>query len=168
MKKRRRNNNELNEGSAVAVGGDDNDRLDEDIDMSSIMGCRARSSVPDADSTVGLGRDRLVNMTVGTGEERSGGDPAVMEADDDDDHDVRTVQSRWRFFRWFTRVSRSASSLLNQHSPNLNELLDATVDDPLDSAPRPPDRSSSARREAGRAASPGLSPHCSGGGPASR
>ncbi|KAL3815439.1 hypothetical protein ACHAXA_009184 [Cyclostephanos tholiformis] len=138
MKKRRRNNNELNEGSAVAVGGDDNDRLDEDIDMSSIMGCRARSSVPDADSTVGIGRDRLVNMMVGTGEERSGGDPAVMEADDDDDHDVRTVQSRWRFFRWFTRVSRSASSLLNQHSPNLNELLDATVDDPLDSAPRPP------------------------------
>jgi adenylyltransferase/sulfurtransferase len=162
MNKRRRNNSELSDGSAVAVGEDDNDTFDEDIDMSSIIGCRARSSVPDADSTVGIGRDGLVDLMAEKGEERNGRNAAVME-EDDEDHDDGTVQTRggaggngrdrrgtlsarggsggggerWRFFRWFTRVSRSASSLLSQHSPNLNELLEATVDGPHDAA-RPP------------------------------
>jgi adenylyltransferase/sulfurtransferase len=145
MNKRRRNNNELNAGSAVV--GDDS--FDEDIDESSIMGCKARSSVPDADSTHGIGRGLLVNLMAGTGEEDAC-DAAVVKDDDDDgtvqshggcDHQRRSVSTRRKISYWWTnfasRVSRSASSLLNQHTPNLNDILEVTGAHPLE-ARRPP------------------------------
>jgi len=148
MNKRRRNNNEPNDGSAAAAAAavcgdddDDDDSLDEDVDESSIRGCKARSSVPDADSTVGAGGGGRGLLLVKLGEEgKNATDRPAVVADeyDDDRHHHRdddggggggTVRSRWVFYRWWTnvvsRVSRSASSLLNQHSPNLNDILES-------------------------------------------
>ena len=43
-----------------------------------------------------------------------------------------------------SRVSRSASSLLNQHSPNINDILDGTVD-----PQQPPQRQPPQQQEQG-------------------
>ena len=73
-------------------------------------------------------------------ENNSGHHPAYTgdddDEEDDDDNDnqdcLRGSKSgrSSRIFRWWSdvasRVSRSASSLLNQHSPNLNDILDGT------------------------------------------
>ena len=44
-------------------------------------------------------------------------------------------RSNWKLFQWWSdfvsRASRSATSLLNQHSPNLNDILDGNEENPL-------------------------------------
>jgi len=44
-------------------------------------------------------------------------------------------RSSWKIFQWWSdlisRASRSATSLLNQHSPNLNDILDGNEENPL-------------------------------------
>ncbi|KAL7499990.1 hypothetical protein ACHAWT_010931 [Skeletonema menzelii] len=44
-------------------------------------------------------------------------------------------RSSWKLFQWWSdfvsRASRSATSLLNQHSPNLNDILDGNEENPL-------------------------------------
>mmetsp|Transcript_5180 Transcript_5180/g.10891 ORF Transcript_5180/g.10891 Transcript_5180/m.10891 type:complete len:611 (-) Transcript_5180:2148-3980(-) len=48
---------------------------------------------------------------------------------------VSSKRSSWKLFQWWSdfvsRASRSATSLLNQHSPNLNDILDGNEENPL-------------------------------------
>jgi len=50
--------------------------------------------------------------------------------------DIKSNKSQsWKLFQWWSdfisRASRSATSLLNQHSPNLNDILDGNEENPL-------------------------------------
>ncbi|KAL7530172.1 hypothetical protein ACHAXR_006722 [Thalassiosira sp. AJA248-18] len=116
---------------------------DDDIENSSIMG-QARSSVrgamSDADSTIdgGLVSPRTRRIMEGGGENPETS-MAVGDGDDDDEGADKSRGGRIRLpviFRWWSdvvsRVSRSASSLLNQHSPNLNDILDGNGEIPLE------------------------------------
>mmetsp|Transcript_8092 Transcript_8092/g.18252 ORF Transcript_8092/g.18252 Transcript_8092/m.18252 type:complete len:639 (-) Transcript_8092:29-1945(-) len=129
--------NKLNDGLSKSKSYDE-DSESCNVDVASMMG-QARSSVrgamSDADSTVGGGlvTPRTRRMMVGEGENLEN-----STAIDDDDGAMGGGKSRsiLRGFRWWSdvvsRVSRSASSLLNQHSPNLNDILDGTGDVPLE------------------------------------
>jgi len=120
---------------------------DEDIENSSILG-QARSSavaVSDWGSLAG-GPD---SMSGGLVTPRT---PRMMEGEVDnlensvaaDVHEEGATNARsrstLRIFRWWSdvlsRVSRSASSLLSQHSPNLNDILDGTGENPLEQPQR--------------------------------
>ena len=142
--KRHPNHNKLtspdNGSSTRSFGFDEND-----IDESSIMGTQARSSVRGAmsdyaDSTIGAGlvTPRSTRQIVGV-DNHVENSTAVLDGDDEDDTKTRSM-SVLRIFRWWSgvvsRVSRSASSLLNQHSPNINDILEGTGDNPIEQPPR--------------------------------
>lgn len=140
MNKRHHNRSKLNDDGSSPI--DDEDI--ENVDVSSIVG-QARSSIrgamSDADSTIGVG---LVTprSTRRMMEEESGDDIICTTVDNEDEAAI--IKSRscggdgrtLRIFRWWSdvvsRVSRSASSLLNQHSPNINDILDGTGEIPLE------------------------------------
>mmetsp|Transcript_15880 Transcript_15880/g.38161 ORF Transcript_15880/g.38161 Transcript_15880/m.38161 type:complete len:621 (+) Transcript_15880:106-1968(+) len=117
----------------------------ENVDVSSIVG-QARSSIrgamSDADSTVGGGlvTPRARRMMEGRGENVETSIAAAEDAETDISKSCgegrSESRSSLRIFRWWSdvvsRVSRSASSLLSQHSPNLNDILDGTGEAPLE------------------------------------
>lgn len=129
---------------------------EEDIDESSILGnpkSSIRGCASDWDSNAG---DRPDSTTEHKGTLREGrrlhqnnnvGNNSTAVLNDGEDDDVvsgasssRSNKTMLRIFRWWSdvvsRVSRSASSLLNQHSPNLNDILDGgTGDGPLEPIP---------------------------------
>lgn len=60
-----------------------------------------------------------------------------VESNKKNKNDPTTSKKRnsWKLFQWWSdlisRASRSATSLLNQHSPNLNDILDGNEENPL-------------------------------------
>jgi len=113
---------------------------EDDVDESSIQGNQAKSSVwgsvrGDADSTVGGGlvssprstrlsddgetNNNLENSTAGVKQT----DDRVLGSSGSKKSIVTRISSM--IDNLVSRVSRSASSLLNQHSPNINDILDS-------------------------------------------
>jgi len=111
---------------------------EDDVDESSIQGNQAKSSVwgsvrGDADSTVGGG---LVSSPRSTclsddGETNNNLENSTAGVKQTDDRCVssgkKSIVTRISSMidNLVSRVSRSASSLLNQHSPNINDILDS-------------------------------------------
>ena len=111
---------------------------EDDIDESSIQGNQAKSSVwgsvrGDADSTVGGG---LVSSPRSTrlsddGETNNNLENSTAGVKQTDERGVlsgkKSIVTRISSMidNLVSRVSRSASSLLNQHSPNINDILDS-------------------------------------------
>lgn len=131
-----RHNKKIQHGSSQSY--------DEDIENSSILG-QARtvggalsdwdSNAGGAGSTVGGGvTPHTRTMMIGGGDDNLVNSIAV----DDEEKATEPCKSRstLRIFRWWSdvlsRVSQSASSLLSQHSPNLNDILDGTGETPLE------------------------------------
>ena len=56
----------------------------------------------------------------------------------DGNNNGNNSRSSWKLFQWWSdlisRASRSATSLLNQHSPNLNDILDGNEENVLAAA----------------------------------
>lgn len=155
---KRNQKKKLNSGDGSSLSIDE-----DDMENSSIMGQQARSSVRGAmsdwdsnaggpDSAVDAGSvglssasPRIARMRM-VGEGHANVENSMAAGDGDDETDVgegAESSSRGgrppRILRWWSdvvsRVSRSASSLLSQHSPNLNDILDGTGD-PLEPPPR--------------------------------
>ena len=111
---------------------------EDDVDESSIQGNQAKSSVwgsvrGDADSTVGGG---LVSSPRSTrlsddGETNNNLENSTAGVKQTDERGVssgkKSIVTRISSMidNLVSRVSRSASSLLNQHSPNINDILDS-------------------------------------------
>jgi len=111
---------------------------EDDVDESSIQGNQAKSSVwgsvrGDADSTVGSG---LVSSPRSTrlsddGETNNNLENSTAGVKQTDERGVssgkKSIVTRISSMidNLVSRVSRSASSLLNQHSPNINDILDS-------------------------------------------
>mmetsp|Transcript_30288 Transcript_30288/g.61795 ORF Transcript_30288/g.61795 Transcript_30288/m.61795 type:complete len:646 (+) Transcript_30288:117-2054(+) len=120
---------------------------DEDIDSSSLLAqahtAREESSIrcmSDWESNAGV--EGTVDSSLLPSRKLRDG-VAEINADDDDytgepietnSHHGRSRRES-RLFRWWSnvvsRVSRSASSLLSQHSPNLTDILDGNEENPL-------------------------------------
>ncbi|KAL7433260.1 hypothetical protein ACHAXH_005602 [Discostella pseudostelligera] len=142
-------NNKLNDASAMSMS------YDEDIDESSIMGCHRSSAVgsafgamSDLDSTIDRGLVASLTRQIAVEDDKNNRNSVVSGCEDDEEG---TIPSRagiggsrdrpfiWMYRRWadfVSRVSRAASSLLNQHSHNLNDLLDVTAETHLEVQPQ--------------------------------
>lgn len=119
----------------------------EDIDESSILGTQAKSSVRGAmsdyaDSTIGAGvlvtsGPRSITHHPGEGRCHDNIETSTTAANlmDDDTNGGGTKKSflariSIMIDNLVSRVSRSASSLLNQHSPNINDILEDNTPPP--------------------------------------
>lgn len=128
---------------------------DEDIDESSIMGCHRSSAVgsafgamSDLDSTIDRGLVASLTRQIAVEDDKNNLNSVVSGCQDDEEVTIpsrggiggsRDRPSIWMYRRWadfVSRVSRAASSLLNQHSHNLNDLLDVTEGTHLEVQPQ--------------------------------
>mmetsp|Transcript_28572 Transcript_28572/g.60304 ORF Transcript_28572/g.60304 Transcript_28572/m.60304 type:complete len:644 (+) Transcript_28572:98-2029(+) len=124
---------------------------DEDVEAASILGVARSAGMSDWESNAG-GADSVGGGLVSSPRNSSRRVGGLRRGDNRGEHSVaadvddesqgprknhhRSPLSTLRLFRWWSdvvsRVSRSASSLLSQHSPNLNDILDGAGDSPLE------------------------------------
>ena len=126
---------------------------DEDIDKISTTGCHRTSVVgsvhgalSDLDSTIDRGLVASLSHQIHVDEDNKNHNYVVAGCADDEEGTLssrgdnnRDRPSLWIHRKWsdfVSRVSRAASSLLNQHSHNLSDLLEVTENNHLEVQPQ--------------------------------
>ncbi|KAL7458908.1 hypothetical protein ACHAWC_011015 [Mediolabrus comicus] len=123
----------------------EDDAAREDTSVRGVLSPSDWGSTFGGNDVMGGGADSVVtthhpNRTPSEANNNKKGQTKAKKYKQPDNNNDNNSRSSWKLFQWWSdlisRASRSATSLLNQHSPNLNDILDGNEENVLAAANR--------------------------------